>query len=106
MLHKAEEETDHKATEQHEDNIHWRLAVCDICVCKYNDISSLEKHFLSSRHRKQLDKVKSNGMEPDALVCHSSYLLLKQGFEYSSSVTVVLVHLALVYYKMYLHHGM
>mgnify|MGYP001791353307 CR=1 FL=1 len=76
VLYAKTEESEHKATEKHQESLHWRMATCEICSVKYNSSTSLESHMEQSKHAKQLSKIKKMGMDAETLVCYVVLLFM------------------------------
>ncbi|XP_067935625.1 uncharacterized protein [Watersipora subatra] len=68
VVYKETDEDDHKGRESHKESLHWRMASCEVCTCKFNDTVELEKHFNLPRHFKQSQKLIANGLEPDQMI--------------------------------------
>ena len=75
VLYAKTDEAEHKATEKHQESLHWRMATCEICSVKYNSSTSLESHMEQSKHAKQLSKIKKMGMDAETLVCYNLLFL-------------------------------
>ena len=61
-------EREHNSSDKHKENLHWRLACCDICSCKFNSIENLMTHLTQGKHLRRLDKLKKMGLSKGSLV--------------------------------------
>ena len=68
MVYKEDEAEDHKSKDSHKESLHWRMASCEICTCKFNDTIELEKHFHTNRHYKQYERLRTNGLTHEEMV--------------------------------------